>query len=255
MFVSNQTVASVAFVVPDGGTPSRFRVAVGGEYGPWTPTTLATIRVSADINTLSGADPIEGRVVELDVTTDILTQTYLVVSDAPLQVMVNSFVTMGEAGSIASTRRDVSAWQQASYVDRITSLIAAYEILVGYRYFIYRECRDDWDARQAASWNLPFSDSYESINSLEDFSADEFSELRKDFLKRIKVAQIVAACAIINQASIESPLDTDPNLISEKIGDTSRTWRAARTAQPLVGKAAMRLLSDYISSTPRLTRV
>lgn len=264
VIVKADTDGSVVFTVPADSEATRWRIARDGAYSDWATSGIVsnatdgtvTVTVPAANNVVSQGDTVTTVVVELDVGFDYLSSSYIIVSDEPLAIMSNSFVTMPEAISLAAGRQDVDSFMSASYVDKIVSLSNAFNTLVGYRYFIYYE-RNSWGGRQFASWGLPFIDDYQNINNMRTMSASDFALLKPEFVRAIKLAQILSADDAISAAQISSssPVPTDPNLIMEKIGDTSRSWKASRDKSPIIGQRAMATLSPYMRTTPRLTRV
>lgn len=264
VIVKTDTDGSIVFTVPAGSKATRWRIAKDGAYSDWvtsgmtqdTTNGTVTVTVPAANNAIGPNDTVTTIVVELDIGFDYLSSTYIIVSDEPLSVMGNSFMTMPEAISLAASRQDANSFLSSSYVDKIVSMSNAFNTLVGYRYFIYYE-RNDWGARQVASWGLPFIDEYQNINNMRSMDASDFALLKPDFVRAIKIAQLLAADDAISaaQAAFSSPVPSDPNLIMEKIGDTSRTWKSLRDKDPIIGQRAMTIISPYLRTAPRLTRV
>lgn len=265
MLTTNGSPISLTFQLAAGATPKRWRAVTNSNYTDWNTTgitsgavnpdgtTPVTLEIPATINTIDDTGIIGIVSIEFDVGVDILVQNYGIVTSNPLQCMKNSFVTMPEAISIAAQRRDMQNFVNATFEDKIYRLNAAWSALISYRYFIYFE-RNDWGGKQYASWGAPFLDDYQQINYLYTMSADDFNSLKPDFIRRIKLAQLLSADdAIASEMSI-SPTANDPDLVMEKIGDTTRQWRQSRNPTPAVGERAIRMLSAYISSPQRLTR-
>lgn len=250
---------AVAFEVPEGAKAKRWRAVFNSVYSDWSSDGMDTsvsgvVTVQVQSSIVSADSPFTPVVVLLDIGSDILTQSFYFMSDNPLQIMTNSFVTMPEALTLAASKLDISSFMGATYSEKAMALSSVFDTLASYRYFIYYE-QNDWGARNRASFNLPYIDDYESINDLRNMTQSDFEELKPDFVRRIKMAQIYAADDTLTTANGQvSPADADPNLLMEKIGDTSRTWKQNRDLAPVIGSRAKRLLSKYISSTPRLTR-
>lgn len=265
MLTTNGSAIDLSFQLPAGASAKRWRAVVNAAYSEWRTTGIVSgepaadgtipvkVTIPAEMNTIDDTGVIGIVSVELDVGIDILVQNYGLVTSNPLQCMVNSFVTMPEAISIAAARNDMQNFIGATFEDKIYRLNAAWSALISYRYFIFFE-RNDWGGKQYAGYGLPYLDDYQQVNYLYSMSADDFNSLKPDFIRRMKLAQLLAADDAIASESNTSPTASDPDLIMEKIADTTRQWRQSRNPVPTVGRRAVRMLSAYLSSPQRLTR-
>lgn len=263
MYVAPEAPASVVFTMPAGANAVRWRLSVNGAFSPWSTEGMVvsdgnlTVSVPGELNALNEDDALTIAVLDVDVSIDRLSQSYFIISDDPLVLMENSFVDLSEAMSLAYFLPDMDSFKNADFATKVSNLALAFENLCSYRYFIVYD-RNDWESLQRAE--LPFSTSgnCQDIPDIRCLSAAQFQALKQDFITAIKQAQVMAASYMIAQQSGElyvSPADLDKNLVSEKVGDASRTWKQTRSVGSPLGNSAKTRIAKYISATPRLTRV
>lgn len=240
----------------DTTTPKRYRLSdESGLIQDWEETDSASITIHGSLNTLNGS-PTRTMIVTFDDGLSLKFQTYIVVSETPLVVMQNSFMTLEQAIARASSSFATAGIVESDMDAFIIAMADAFDAIVGMNFYIAREY-DDAD-KNKAGYNIPDYDTG-GITDFRSYSEDDFSSLDPAFQNAVKRAQILAAKNMIDQRVADeaeyNPRKDDPDLLMEKIGDTSRTWKSRKSVNSSIGVQAMRALAGYVWSPVRTTRI
>ena len=197
----------------------------------------------------------EGRLVQLrlSATSPIIFSGDYIVSiysgGIALDVMVNSFQTYPSALKVAAGITSIDSWVSAAYDDRVVAMSTAYYFLTRLNYEI-NFASDSTYYKRFAGYGMP---GQTTLGSLIDYSAADLEKLDQDFLKAIRMAQVVEADQRLGGGNIQK--EREVGLESRSVGDASHKFRTSLPLQLGVSHETLKYLKGYVKYAPRVARV
>jgi hypothetical protein len=199
------------------------------------------IVISGDFNTLAANTLTDARRVLIRVTAVDdgvveLNRYYAITSSSKLVLLTNSYQTMQSAELVAMGVGDIDSFASASEAEKVAALATAYERLGSLNYRI--------DASQST---VNYGQS--TISSINAMTSGEFLALPKAFLSKLYLAQVIEADSILSGESVR-----DTSLLSERVGESSKTWNAKKSLRLQVSKRALEALGSYVNFSVKIGR-
>ena len=254
------TVASAKYRVTDQTdqelvTPTDLNVADGD--------TTVSIQIPASLNTVATGATREIRNVEVFCVvggnTIILSKSYGLTSNAPLQTGLNSFQTYSQASLTALDIPNLDAWENASEEQRVAALIDARERIVQLNFNLLNS---NVNFGQDSLQYVPegqYQSSYVARNSLFIFNGNlailnptQFAALPERFKKALRQAQVVEADHILGGNPYEDKRQS--GLVLDAIGESKQMFRSTKALQLPVCRRALGYLSYFVTFSKRIGR-
>lgn len=243
-----------------GDIQYRILARDGAELLPWVNVQINAIEphkvnvtVPASINQLSAQDEEsiiafgvrELRAAEVMATLVDGNRVAMVVSYAiePTEVLVfgiNSFCSLRQAQLVALDIPNMSGWNDAAQSDQIAAMIEAKE----------RISRLQFSVTNRGQEYLAESTSIPDIALLTPI---QLGALPLRLLAALSKAQVAEANSILGIDPIDEKRRS--GLVSEKIGESSESYRQSKAIELPVSKEAMRYLSAFIVFSKVITRI
>jgi len=254
------TVASAKYRVTDQAdqelvAPTDLTVADGD--------TAANIQIPASLNTVAAGATREIRNVEVfcvvEGNTIILSKSYGLTSNAPLQTGLNSFQTYSQANLTALDIPNLDAWEGATEEQRVAALIDARERIVQLNFNLLNS---NVNFGQDSLQYVPegqYQSSYVARNSLFIFNGNlailnptQFAALPERFKKALRQAQVVEADHILGGNPYEDKRQS--GLVLDAIGESKQMFRSTKALQLPVCRRALGYLSYFVTFSKRIGR-
>lgn len=165
-------------------------------------------------------------VATLSTGSKTINRYYSIKPSSPLSLMFGSYQTMQEAESLVSQLTNMDYWNAATEDKKINAMVESFERLGRLAYSV--------------------SGYFEKIENLNDLSQEAVTLMPSKFLKALKRAQLFEANEILLDASGLRQQRED-GLVSETVGESSKTWKNTPTVKSSVSKRALNELSSYLN--------
>lgn len=211
--------------------------------------------ISEDSNTLSVGSLIEARRVLLRITTidDEIVEVnryYAISSSIKLAVLVNSYQTVQSAELLVINTSGLNSFSTATESEKIAALATAYERLGTLTYEV-TQLQQNWQTTQM-HWasDRDLMSNRLLITAINKMSLSEFTALPKEFLSKLRLAQVIEADAVLGGEDVR-----DTGLVSERVGESSKTWNAKKPLRFRVSKRTLEALAGYVNFSVKIGRV
>lgn len=189
-----------------------------------------------------------GSIVPLD-------QTYIIRSSNQLSFMVNSYQTIQEAELTAFNIPNLDAFESASQIAKTSALKEAFVRLGMMTYSVdYNYLGGSLDYVTEAntmSSGSPVSNLGRRsviVNKINLLSLSQVSGFPKDFIAKLKVAQVLEADYILGNGA------SDARIVSQKVGESTTSWAHTSALALHVSKRALEALTGYLHYGAHLGR-
>lgn len=242
-----------------GDIQYRILAGDGAVLLPWADVQLnaiephkVSVTVPASVNQLSAQDEEsiiafgvrELRAVEVMATLADGNKTAIIVSYAiePIEVLVfgvNSFCSLRQAQLIALDIPNTSGWSNATQSEQIAAMIEAKERISRLQ-FVVTNRGQEYLVESA------------SIPDITLLTPTQLGALPLRLLTALSKAQVAEANSILGIDPIDEKRRS--GLVSEKIGESSESYRQSKAIELPVSKEAMRYLGAFVSLSKVITR-
>ena len=252
------SVSSVSYELFDGDNS----VIVSDTPVTHTTTLLksqVTVIIPAIYNFVSPATPfLKSRLLQLNVITTNgnlikVKEVYVVGTLTPISFMNRSYQTYQDAEVLAYETLNLENWDSKTETNKINALKMAFD-QVGMLAFNVRK----YNVQSPTSID-PYSDplfqerwSYK-INNINEFSPEYMLSMPEGFIRALKLAQLLQADYILGKGGTAAVLEQQ-RLISETVGESSKTWKSSKALRLPLCDEAMRALTGYIQFGGKLGR-
>lgn len=225
---------------------------------------IANIIVSANLNTLNSGTVRGLRSIELYLSvagnTVILTDAFAVELVDTLVVGINSFTTYSQAEWYALSLPNIPSWSAASPEDRVAALMDARSHIVQLS-FTPLNSNVNWgqDSLNFIPEGSYTTDYVGNMNmflfngNLDLLRPEQYTSLPTRFLDVLRKAQVVEADAILGGHGIIDK--RREGLVSDRVGESSQTYRAGKPLNMPVCYRALAFLSYYLTFSKKIGRM
>lgn len=198
----------------------------------------ATVTIPAMLNVLRADEQSAARTLRVILSTTDgpvrRTITYIIEREVRLEVMNNTFMTLGSAEVLARDNPRLTAWAAASADTKMAALINAYSHLGRVQLRYTKELAPDATIAEEViirpgAWL--------------EYTKDDFMALPAEFRKAIRTAQLIEANEILTDNPYESRHRA--GVISETVGESSVMLRGGRLELGVCHEA-LRALTGYV---------
>lgn len=241
------------------------------EKMPWTSVdafvagaaqvTIGVLSTANELDTgvVRGLRHIEIKCYLADENVQLITAAYILETNTPLVVGVNSFMTLPMAEFLATSMPNLNGWGAPGVASpqRVAALIDARDHILQ---LSFSALTDSWG--QDSLHYIP-EGTYDSGSTLGSWSSlfngdlslltpDQFMKLPPEFLAALNKAQLAEADIILGGDSAEQK--RQDGLTSDVIGESRQTFRAGKPLRLPVSRRALAYLSGYVSYSLRIGR-
>lgn len=213
--------------------------------------TTVTISVGATFNVVPVGRTRDVRLIVLECTQGsnvaYVNHSYIIETASQLETGVNSFQTYQHAELMASEMSELTGWDSASRAQRVAAMVEARFNIGKLTLHPYRVGYVDMKHAVA-----PYAEEAVFTYGVNQFGRDYLLSLPEDFITAIRKAQIAEADYILSSGSAEHK-ERD-GLVSEKIGESSQSFKSTKSLHNHVCRRAMRYLTLYLSLSKKLGR-
>lgn len=207
-----------------------------------TSSPAAAIALTADQTTIDSPMAAREIVLECETTAGAVEvrEAFLIVSSAPLTVMVNSFQTATEAVLTRAEIAQLPAYDVASKAQQRAAMIEAHRRLL------------------RVAYQLPQSYSMDNINwgsrrvPLTRINAETFRKLPEGFQRTMRRAQLIEANSLLQINSVEQK--RRDGIVSETIGEASMFLNSKPYLNLPISRAAYEEVKNFVVLIVELSR-
>lgn len=214
--------------------------------------TTATITIPGIYNALavgenSGVRKLSIWVVAGNDNTIQIDKFYVIQGVNHLSFMTNSYQNAQEAELTAFNIPNLTAFTAAANIDKVAALKEAFSRLGMMVYLVSRS----GEGTSGTSLS-PQNESPSIISGLNLLSLDYINTLPDIFIAKLRVAQVIEANYILNGDAAEDK--RGDGIVTEKVGESTTTWRQGRPLRLPVCWQALESLRGYLHYGSRLGR-
>lgn len=216
---------------------------------PWTGNQLGIKQTSGSRRLLVSAVTMLGDVVKFN-------EIYIINGSISLIYMTNSYQTIQEAELNAFNTANVDAFNSASSAEKIVALSDAFKHLgmmtysIDYNYLGGAiDYITEYNTGASGTSMSQFGRRTVIVDKLNLLPETYISMLPSAFFAKLKIAQVIEANEILSNND-----DRSMGMISQKIGESSMSWRQTKPLALPVSRRALESLTGYLHYGSKLGR-
>lgn len=243
------SVSSVSYLLFDGDN----NIVIPETSTNYTTVSLkpqVSITIPAIYNIVPSISSSRARLLQVNVvTTDKnlvkVKEVYGIDSLTPISFMNRSYQSYQDAELLAYETLNLENWNSETETNKINALRTAFD-QIGVLSFNVRKYNVQSPTSIDPYSNPLFQERWSyKINNINEFSSEYMLTMPEGFIKALKLAQVLQADYVLGKGGTSETLEQQ-RLVSETVGESSKTWKSTKALRLPLCESAMRALTGYI---------